>query len=415
VKAEILAVGSELLGALRTDTNGLFLTRRLREAGIEVHARSVVADSLDLLSSAFRAALGRSDLVIATGGLGPTEDDLTREAAAAALGRGLARDEAVLEALRQRFARFGRPMAKVNEKQADVIEGGRVLPNPRGTAPGQLVEAEGRLLVLLPGPPREMEPLFEEQVLPLLRGRSGGAVLRTRVLKIAAMGESDVEQVAAPVYTRFTNPQTTILGGAGQTELHLTAEGASPAEAEERLEALAAALRQPLEGRIYSEDGRELPEVVAALLIERGLKLALAESCTGGLLAARLTDVPGASAFLERGYVTYSNQAKVELLGVDPGLLERHGAVSDEVAAAMAAGAARAARADLGIGITGVAGPGGGTLEKPVGQVHIALCGALGERVRGRLFPGDRERIRMQSTQAALEMLRRALLALAPL
>jgi len=414
LRAEILAVGSELLTPLRSDTNALYLTAQLLQAGVEVGARVTVADDPGLLESAIRNALGRAHVVIATGGLGPTEDDLTREAAAAALGRGLRRDQGILEALRARFARYGRAMAPVNEKQADLIEGAVMLPNALGSACGQKVEADGRLLFLLPGPPHEMQPMFEEQVLPAIRERSKGAVLRTRVLRIASMSESDVEQVAAPIYKKFTNPRTTILGAPGQVELHLTAKGPSAQAVADRLEALASALRGALPGRVYSEDGRELPEVVAALLRERGLTLALAESCTGGLLAARLTAVPGASAFLERGYVTYSNRSKVELLGVDASALESAGAVSAETAGAMAAGARRAARADIGVAITGIAGPDGGTADKPVGLVFIATEGPAGDRVRRIHFPGTRERVRFQATQAALEMLRRGLLGLAP-
>jgi nicotinamide-nucleotide amidase len=380
-----------------------------------VIARITVADDAAALTSAFRAALERADLVIATGGLGPTEDDLTREAAAAALGVGLRRDDGYLEALRQRFARFNRVMAPVNAKQADVIEGGTLLLNPRGSAPGQRVEKDGRVLILLPGPPKEMQPMFEEQVLPWLRERVGGQVLRTRILRLAAMGESDVEQVVAPLYTTFTNPRTTILGGYGQVELHLTAEAESEAAADVLIERLAAGIRDLLPGRVYSEDGRELPEVVAALLTSRKLTLAIAESCTGGLVAARLTEVPGASAFLDRAYVTYSNRAKVELLGVAPELLERVGAVSEEVSRAMAEGARARAGADIGLALTGVAGPSGGSPEKPVGLVYTALAGAAGDRVRRALFPGDRERIRAQAAQAALEMLRRGLLDLPPL
>jgi len=412
VRAELLAVGSELLGTLRVDTNSVWLTGRLLEIGIEVAARSTVADDAALLESALRTALSRADFVIATGGLGPTADDLTREAAAAALGRRLVRDPAILDTLRARFARFGRVMSPTNEQQADVIEGARVLPNPRGTAPGQRVETDGRLLVLLPGPPGEMKPLFEDEVLPELRGRAGGRVIRTRVLRIAGMGESDVEQIVAPLYRRFDNPRTTILGAAGQVELHLVAEGATGEEAEARAEELARGLRELLPGRIFSEDGRELPQVVAELLKERALTLAIAESCTGGLLSARLTDVPGASAFLERCLVTYSNRAKEEELGIPPELIERVGAVSEEVAAAMASGVRRRAGTALGIGITGIAGPEGGRPEKPVGLVYVALDGAGAPRVRRRIFPGDRERVRHQATQVALEMLRRRLLGL---
>jgi nicotinamide-nucleotide amidase len=379
-------------------------------------ARATVADERALLALALREALSRADVVIATGGLGPTADDLTREAAAAATGRRLVRDETILEALRARFARFGRAMSATNEKQADVVEGARALPNARGTAPGQVLADAGRLLVLLPGPPGEMKPMFDEQVLPVLRAQAGESrVVRRRVLRIAAMPESEVDERAAPVYSRFENPKTTILGAPGQVELHLVAHGHGTAEAESRIEELAAALRQALPGRVFAEDGRDLPHVVADLLRERGLTLALAESCTGGLLASRLTEVPGVSAVLERAFVTYANRAKVEELGVDEALLDAHGAVSEEVAAAMAAGAMAAARTDVGVGITGIAGPDGGTDEKPVGLVYVATSGAAGTRVRRNLFPGGRGRVRFQATQVALEMLRRGLLGLPPL
>ena len=414
-RAEIIAVGSELLTPLRSDTNALVLTARLREIGIEVVARTTVADDAALLEGAFRNAIARADVVISTGGLGPTEDDLTREALAAALGRPLRREPALLRELEERFARFQRVMAEVNRKQADLVLGAVPLRNPRGSAPGQRVEAGGTTVVLLPGPPSEMLPMFEEQVAPLLAARVAGRALRTRILRIASMSESDVEQAVAPIYKTFANPRTTILGAPGQVELHLTADGDTVAEAEERIEALAARMRDALPGRVYSEDGRELPEVVGDLLVQRGLTLALAESCTGGLLGARLTEAPGASRFFDRGYVTYANAAKVDMLGVDPALLERAGAVSEEVAAAMASAARARARADVAVAITGIAGPDGGTEDKPVGLVFIAVDGAAGTRVRRCFFPGERPRVRTQAVQAALEMVRRGLLGLSAL
>ncbi len=415
LRAEIIAVGSELLTPLRSDSNALVLTARLREMGIDVVARTTVADDVTLLEGAFRNAIARAEVVIATGGLGPTADDLTREALAAALGRPLQRDPALVEELKQRFARYLRPMADVNLKQADVIAGAIVLRNPRGSAPGQRVDAGGAMIALLPGPPSEMLPMFEEQVVPVLASRVSGRVLRTRILKIASMSESDVEQAVAPVYTTFTNPRTTILGAPGQVELHLTAEGGTEAEAHERIEALASGIRGALAGRVFSEDGRELHEVVADLLVERGLRLALAESCTGGLLSARLTEVAGSSRFLDRAYVPYANAAKVDQLGIDPALIERMGAVSEEVAQAMAAAARRKAGAGVSVAITGIAGPGGGSPEKPVGLVFIAIDGAAGTRVRRCFFPGERGRVRVQAVQAALEMIRRGLLNLSPL
>ena len=415
LRAEIIAIGSELLTPLRSDTNALVLTARLREMGIDVVARTTVADDAALLEGVFRNAIARVEVVIATGGLGPTEDDLTREALAAALGRPIARDPVLVEELRQRFARFKRPMADVNLKQADVIAGATVMRNARGSAPGQRVDDGRAVIALLPGPPSEMLPMFEEQVAPALAARVGGRVLRTRILKIASMSESDVEQAVAPVYTTFTNPRTTILGAPGQVELHLTAEGATETQVAERIEALASGIRAALPGRVYSEDGRELHEVVADLLVERGLRLSLAESCTGGLLSARLTEVPGSSRFLDRAYVSYANAAKVQQLGINPALLDDMGAVSEGVAQAMAAGARQKAGADVSVAITGIAGPGGGTPEKPVGLVFIAMDGVAGTRVRRCFFPGERARVRVQAVQAALEMIRRGLLALAPL
>lgn len=415
MRAAILAVGSELLDPLRKETNAFYITRRLLEVGVEVVTRAVVADDRDALVSAFRAAIAPCDLVIATGGLGPTEDDLTREAAAAALGRSLSRNETLLEELKARFARYGRVMAPVNERQADLIEGAVALKNRRGTAPGQRIEEAGSLIFLLPGPPVEMEPMFEEHVLPAARMKGGEWVLLTRVLKIASMAESDVEQAVAAVYREFTNPRTTILGSPGQVELHLTATGQSQTEAEGRISELASRLAECLPGRIFSEDGRELHEIVAALLTERGLTLALAESCTAGMVSARLTEVPGASAFLERGYVVYSNRAKEDLLSIDPRLLEEAGAVSEETAQAMAKAAREAAGTDIGLAITGIAGPSGGSEAKPVGLVFIALSGVLGDRVKRVHFPGERQRVRHQACQAALEMLRRGLLGVPPL
>ena len=416
VKAEILAIGSELLGPLRAETNSLWLTERLLDAGIEVSARATLADDLVLLESAFREALSRADVVIATGGLGPTADDLTREAAAAAAGRSCAATpRSSRPCARASPATAGRCPRRTRSRRTS-SRGPLALPNARGTAPGQLLEHEGRVLVLLPGPPGEMKPMFDEQVIARLRARAGTTrVVRRRVLRIAAMPESEVDEIAAPVYSRFENPKTTILGAVGQVELHLVAHGDGAFEADSRIEELAVALRAALPGRIYAEDGRDLPQVVVGLLRERGLTLALAEACTGGLLSARVTDVPGASAVLERAFVTYANCAKVEETGVDPALLQRHGAVSEEVAAALAAGAMKVARAEVGVGITGIAGPDGGTALKPVGLVFVAIAGAAGTRVRRSLFPGGRERVRFQATQVALEMLRRGLLGLPPL
>lgn len=415
MRAEILAIGSELLEPPREETNGPFLTEQLRAMGIDVVARQTVADERTSVESAFRTALSRADLVISTGGLGPTEDDLTREAAAAALGRGLGQDAAALVALRARFTARGRAMAAVNEKQADLIAGAVLLPNANGTAPGQRVDVGSQVVFLLPGPPLEMRPMFDAQVRPALAARVGVNVLRTRALRIAALPESEVEQLTAPIYKAASNVRTTILGAAGEVELRLTASG-TPEEASARVNALADQLRVALAERLYSDDGRTLGQVVGDILRDRGLTVSIAESCTGGLLSAALTAEPGASAFLDRAFVTYSNRSKAEELAVDAALIEREGAVSMPVARAMARGARAAARSSYGIGITGIAGPSGATTGKPVGLVYVALAGeSLEQGMELRLPGASRERVRAHAVKATLEMLRRAVLGLAPL
>jgi nicotinamide-nucleotide amidase len=410
MQAELLAIGSELLVPGRQETNATTITRYLLARGCKVVARTIVADDAQALTDSFRLAWSRADLVIATGGLGPTEDDLTRECAATALGATLIREPSYVEWLKERFKQFGRVMPPVNEKQADRIEGGRLLMNPKGTAPGQMLERDGKVLVLLPGPPREMLPLFERDVLPLVEARSSGERIVMRVIRIAGMGESDVEQLVAPVYKTFNNPVTTILGGASEVELQLVGTGKNEAEAEERVEALGSKIREILGPRIFTERGENLESVVARLFMKRGLKLALAESCTGGAVTARLVTIPGVSAFLDRAFVTYSDRAKCSELGVSEDTLRAHGAVSEETAREMAQGAIRASGADVAIAITGIAGPDGGSAEKPVGTVCFALEGALGARSSRRMFPSaDRERIIQQASNSALEILRRAL------
>ena len=410
MQAELLAVGSELLVPGRQETNASTITRYLLERGCKVVARTTIADDAPALTASFRLAWSRADLIIATGGLGPTEDDLTRECAADALGVSLIREASYIEWLKERFKQFGRPMPSVNEKQADRLDGGRLLMNAKGSAPGQIFERDGKMLVLLPGPPREMVPLFEREVLPIVEARSSGERLVMRVIRIAGMGESDVEQLIAPIYKSFTNPVTTILGGASEVELQLVGTGRDEAEANERVEALAARIRETLGARVFTEKGETIEQVVARLLIERGLKLAIAESCTGGLVTSRLVTVPGASSFLDRAFVTYSNQAKMDEVGVTAATLAAHGAVSEETAREMAKGALAVAKADVAIAVTGIAGPTGGTAEKPVGLVCFALEGKLGSRSSRRVFPSnDRERTIQQASNSALEILRRAL------
>lgn len=394
----------------RQETNAATITRYLLERGCQVVARTTIADDARALTDSLRLAWSRADLVIATGGLGPTEDDLTRECAAAALGVALIREASYVDWLKERFKQFGRVMAPVNEKQADRLDGGRLLMNAKGTAPGQMFEREGKVLVLLPGPPREMIPLLEREVLPLVEARASGERIVMRIIRVAGMGESDVEQLVAPIYKPFSNPVTTILGGASEVELQLVGTGASEAEAEDRVEALGSQIRAALGARIYTERGQTLQQVVAGLLSTRGHKLTLAESCTGGLVTSMLVSVAGASTFLDRSFVTYSNQAKMDELGVSEETLRVHGAVSEETASEMAKGALRAATADVALAVTGIAGPDGGTATKPVGLVCFALDGVLGRRTVRRVFPSaDRERIILQASNSALEILRRAL------
>ena len=408
--AEIIAIGSELLTPHRTDTNSLWLTEKLNGAGIEVKLKTVVGDDDARLDEAIRDALRRSRVVITTGGLGPTEDDITRKVAARALGRRLALDERVLEDIRAKFARWGRKMPEINSRQAMILEGGEVLDNPNGTAPGIYVEHEGRSVVLLPGPPREMRPMFEQFVLPKLAAKAGGVRVVRRVLKVVGMGESAVDERIAPVYTQYENPQTTILFNQSEIEIHLTATARTEQEAELLLDGLAGQIEERLGNAVFAFRGEKMEEVVGLRLAVGGFTLAVAESCTGGLISQRLTEIPGSSVYFKEGVVTYSNEAKVRLLGVPADLIGEHGAVSAEVAEAMAEGARLRAETDFGLAVTGIAGPGGGSAEKPVGLVYIALSDDAHTEHRKLMLPGDRQLIRWRASQAALDLLRRRLI-----
>lgn len=413
--AAIIAVGSEMLTPYRADTNSLPVTARLNELGIEVRAKIVVGDDRSDLTSMFRHALERADLVVLIGGLGPTADDVTREVVADALGRPLAVDPGILEAIERRFAARSIRMPEINRRQAMVPQGAIAIPNPNGTAPGLWIDDADRGVLLLPGPPRELEPMIAAFAREVLAARVGPERLYRRVLKIAGRPESHVDEVAQPVYTRWRDVvppvATTILAAPGQIELHLAVRAADAAAAEAQLARCVAEVCEVLGPDIVSADGRALEEVVGDLLRARGLRIGVAESCTGGLIAARLTDVPGSSAYVQGAVVGYSNQAKVELLGVSESLIAEHGAVSEPVARAMAEGARARARADIGVGVTGVAGPGGGTPEKPVGTVAIAVVGpGNAVRVRTFRFPGGRAPVKSQAAQAALDHVRRAIL-----
>ncbi|HEY7791933.1 MAG TPA: competence/damage-inducible protein A [Vicinamibacterales bacterium] len=413
MRAEIIAVGSELLTPLRMDTNSLAITDKLDAIGVEVCIKAVVGDNRADLARMFHHAVNDSDLVILTGGLGPTADDVTREVVAESLGMRLVEDPAILERVRERFTRRGWTMPEINRRQAQVPEGAVALTNRNGTAPGLWIDRPDVMVLLLPGPPRELMPMLEEAIERWLRPRSDAVRLYRRVLKITGRAESHVEEQTQPIYARWAeeNPPivTTILAALGQIELHLNLRSADEARATRRLHDALTSLVEVLGDHVYSTDGRKLEEVVGSLLRERGLRLATAESCTGGLLASRLTDIPGSSDYVDRGVIVYSNQAKVDLLGVPAALIAERGAVSEPVAQAMASGVRERANVEIGVGITGIAGPGGGSDAKPVGTVAIAA--AYGERVEVRTFHfmGGREQVKFQATQAALDMVRRLL------
>lgn len=404
--AQIIAIGSEMLGPEKVDTNSLFLTQQLNDLGISLTGKQVVGDSLHLIAEAVMQCLMRCDLVLISGGLGPTEDDLTREAVAQALGRGLVFQEEILEGIRERFRRFGRPMTERNRKQAFVIEGARVLPNPHGTAPGQVAEIDGKLLFLLPGPPRELMPMVLEHCVPLWRAHFPLRVLRTFTFRIAGLGESEVDDRVAPIYSKVTNPETTILASAGDITLQFRATADSEEEALRMNAALADPIRAELGDRIYSENGDSLEKVVLDLLAARGATVAVAESCTGGELAARLTDVPGASRCFVGGFLVYTDAQKQRLAGVDAALLEKHSAVSEAVAKALAANTQARTGATYALSVTGYAGPDGGTEKDPVGAVYLGLATPEGVVARRYRFTGDRVRVRRLATQYALDLLR---------
>lgn len=408
--AEIIAVGSELLTPYRLDTNSLYLTEKLNALGIEVRFKTVVGDDRERLARVLRAALDRSSLIILTGGLGPTEDDVNREVVAEALARPLREVAAVRKSLEERFARLGRAMSPNNARQALVPEGAEWLENKKGTAPGLWIEEDGVHILLLPGPPHELEAMFESACLPRLARLSTGERLSSRVYKVVGLPESEVDQRIAPIYKPYVNPATTILAVAGAIEVHLRARAANEDEAEALLTDLGDKIELALGDHVFSTRGESLEQIVAMYLNMKQKSVAVAESCTGGLLSERLTRVPGSSGYFLGGVVCYSNELKTKLAGVPPALLEAHGAVSKPVAQALAEGIRNRSGANIGIGITGVAGPSGGTPEKPVGLVYISLADERGTQVREFRFPGDRERIRHWATQAALELIRRRMM-----
>ncbi len=415
MKAAIVAVGSELLGTDRLDTNSLRLTALLDRYGVELRRKAAIGDSEEEVAVEIRSLLSRVDLILVGGGLGPTADDVTREAVAAALGRRLYLDEEVLSTIERRFQSLGWKMPEVNRRQAWVVEGAEVIPNPRGTAPGMRLESGGCTLFLFPGVPAELDGMTADALEPWLAARADGVARETAVLKVAGLPESVVEERIAPAYEEFGREAITILANPGEIRLHATASGPEPAR-RSRLQAMVARLSELAGDAVFATREEDtLESVVGDLLRAARATLTAAESCTGGLFSQRITGVAGSSDYFLGAAVTYSNELKVRLVSVPPELLAEHGAVSEPVARAMAAGVRKALGSDYGVGITGVAGPGGGSEEKPVGTVHIAVAGPDEGDVHHRKLrlPGDRDRVRRFAAQLALEMLRRRLLAVA--
>jgi len=416
MKCEIIAIGSELLTPFRQDTNSLYLTERLNELGVTVAFKTIVGDRRKDLTNAIRTALGRVDITITMGGLGPTEDDLTREAWADALGIVLKRNADIVGQLYARAAQRRWQLTENNLKQADVLDGAQVLENPRGTAPGQWLDTvfgtHRKLGMLLPGPPSEIKPLFDEQCVPRLREILPQRFMATRTLKAAMIGESHADARIAPIYSRYTDVETTILAHLGDIQLTLICTKPTMEEAEARVMELASLIEEELDDLIYSSAAKSesLEQIVLYYLEMRGATLAVAESCTGGLIAERLTSISGSSRSFLGGAVVYSNELKTEFAGVPEELIEEKGAVSREVAAALAEGIRRRCRSTYGLGVTGIAGPGGGTEEKPVGLVYIAISDGVQTEVVEKNFPGDRGRIRFFASQQALDMVRRKLM-----
>jgi len=414
MKSEIIAVGSEMLTPWRQDTNSLYLTEKFNEIGVTVAFKTIVGDRQKDLVDAIRSALARADIVAIMGGLGPTEDDLTREAVAEALSLTLRRDAAQIAALHARAATWRIPMPTNNLKQADILEGATILPNPNGSAPGQWLDVTfagyRKLLMLVPGPPNECRPLFDSACLPLLRSVLPVRHIAKRTLRAAMIPESQADKLLAPIYTAYTDIETTILAHAGDIQLTLLCSKSNLDTAQQRVDELADRMEEALDDYLYSSAGEPLEQIVLDLLGLRQSTLAVAESCTGGMVSQRLTGIAGASRSFLGGAIVYSNEMKTTLAGVPADLIVQHGAVSEQVARAMAHGIRLRTGATLGVGITGIAGPTGGTEEKPVGLVYIALSDPQKTECVERTFRGDRTRVREWTTQQALDLIRRRLM-----
>ena len=408
--AEIIAIGSELLTPTKTDTNSLWLTEKLNDIGIEVKLKTIVGDDGERLEEAVRDAMRRSDIVITTGGLGPTEDDITRKFTAKAIDRELVYHDEIERHLRERFRSWGREMPEINKRQAYIIDGAEILPNPNGSAAGMFVEVDGKMLTILPGPPRENQAMFTEYVLPRLKAIAGDVFVKRRILRVSGLGESAVDEIAAPIYTAYGDIETSILFNKSEVEIHIAARADDAKTAESTADKLADELAKALGNAVFSINGETMEEIVGTLLTQRRETVSIAESCTGGLIGHRLTEVPGSSAYFMEGSITYSYDSKTRMLGVPAELIVKHGAVSAECAEAMAAGMRKNAKTDHAISVTGIAGPDGGTDDKPVGTVFIGYAGPRSVKSVRIVLPGDRYLIRWRASQAALDYLRRQLL-----
>ena len=408
--AEIIAVGSELLTPERTDTNSLWLTQKLNDIGIEVKLKTIVGDDEARLEEAIRDAVKRSDVVLTTGGLGPTEDDVTRQVAARALNRELEYHTELEDHLRERFRSWGREMPEINKRQAFVIFGSEILPNPNGSAVGMYLKDGDKHVAIFPGPPREMQPMFEDFVLEKLKAAGGGVSIFRRFLKVSGYGESALDEAIAPIYTKFKDVQTSILFNKSEVDVQLAIRAVDGETANHILDELQSEIVAKLGVAVFSVQGETMEQVVGRLLKDAGKTVSVAESCTGGLIGSRLTDVAGSSSYFIEGVVAYSNEAKTRTLNVPKTILDEFGAVSAETAAAMAKGMRERAETDFAVSITGIAGPEGGTAQKPVGLVYVGLDSDTGSMTLKLNLPGDRFLIRWRSSQAALDYLRRQLL-----
>jgi len=409
-KIEIIAVGTELLTPFFQDTNSLYITKRLNDLGMDVSFKTIVGDEWDDLHLAIKEACSRADLIITTGGLGPTQDDRTREAFAKALNRKLIYKKEIFQNIEKRFKQRGMHVPPVNKKQSYIIEGAEILENKNGTAPGLLIDTESEIIVLLPGPPHELEPMFESSVFPRLK-KNQSKYTERRTLKITGLTESKIESLILDLYPEGPDCKLSILAYPGQIEIYLTGYSEeSYSHAKEKVNELLKNIRKRLGNNVFSTSGEDLEEIIGKLLTARKKTLAVAESCTGGLLGHRITNISGSSNYFLQGMHVYSNEAKDQILGIPSNLIEKYGAVSSEVAKRMATSIRKKSKANYGLSITGIAGPLGGTTEKPVGLVYTALSWEKGLECKKNLFLGNRKTIKFQSSQKALDMLRRHLL-----